>query len=141
MVSARAPQRRDVARAHASRPRADRLGIRVHTPPQSCAFPRRSRPEAPCFYPAPHIAPRRLRCTRERRAPSGAPVRPTPHRTAAESTTSPCCHRQPSVLFKGRTLLTRAVPCRPPWMPPSPSSSLAPFLEPPNPPGTAPRTP
>jgi hypothetical protein len=56
--------------------------------------------------------------------------------------------RRHPIITAGRALYlnvapprTHAVPCRPPWMPPPPSSSLAPFLEPPNHPGTTPRTP
>jgi hypothetical protein len=61
--------RRDVARAtrRASRPCADRLGIRARTPPKPRAFPRLTPlPEVPRFYPAPRVAPRRLRRTRAR---------------------------------------------------------------------------
>jgi hypothetical protein len=77
-----------------------RLGIRARTPPEPRAFPRLTpRLEVPCFYPAPHVAPRRPRRTRARRAPPYA-RRPRLRRTTAESTPSPRRHRRTCALFK-----------------------------------------
>jgi hypothetical protein len=76
-----APRRR--AR-RVSRPCVGRLGVRARTPSKPRAFPRLTpRPEVPRFYPAPRVAPRRLRRTRACRAPGGPPVRFAPHRTRA----------------------------------------------------------
>jgi hypothetical protein len=136
--------RRDVARAtrRASRPCADRLGIRARTPPKPRAFPRLTPlPEVPRFYPAPRVAPRRLRRTRARPAPGGPPVRPTPRRTRAGRGSTvprqnPHCH---PVVTARRALCLRppfflhltpftTAPDRstaPPWPPPPNSPSRA----------------
>jgi hypothetical protein len=113
--SAATPRRR--ARARVSRPCAGCLGVRARTPPQPCAFPRRPHLEAPCFYPAPRVAPRR-RAVRQRAA----------HRADRRSVPSPartCADRDAAVpwryllrhhyvtgerLFKGRA--PSRAPCR-----------------------------
>jgi hypothetical protein len=104
--------RRAHPRACAPPPHRAHAPPRGRTPPQAHASSQTPRPEAPHFYPAPRVAPRRSRRMRMRCAPGGLPVRLAPHRTrGCRGSAVPWrnLHRHP-VVTAGRAPYLKAAP-------------------------------